>query len=91
MKFAAIADWAADQDNDYSIVFMCDQLGVSRAGYYKWRTHTPSDRERDDEELREQIRLIHNNLDGRPGVRRVWAELTVLGWRSCSGGGGRWW
>lgn len=81
MKFAAIADWAADEDNEFSIVFMCAQLGVSTSGFYKWCARTPSDRERSDTELLEQIRLIHANLDGDPGVRRVWAELVVLGWR----------
>lgn len=81
MKFAAIADWAAEEDDEFSIVFMCAELGVSTSGFYAWCKRTPCERERTDAELLDQIRLIHHNLDGAPGVRRVWAELTALGWR----------
>ena len=42
MKFAAIADWADSED--YDVTFMCDQLGVSTSGYYKWRARVPSAR-----------------------------------------------
>ena len=34
MKYAAIADWATDKQ--YSVTFMCAQLGVARQGYYRW-------------------------------------------------------
>jgi transposase InsO family protein len=81
VKFAAIADWAAEEDNEFSVVYMCEQLEVSTSGFYKWCAHTLSQRETTDHELLDQIRLIHHNLDGRPGVRRVWAELAALGWR----------
>jgi hypothetical protein len=38
-------------------------------------------RERSDAELTETIREIHRDLHGDPGVRRVWAELVVRGYR----------
>jgi hypothetical protein len=79
VKYAAIADWA--QEKEYSITFMCDQLGVARQGYYRWRAQGPCERERTDAELTEQIRQIHSELEGNPGVRRVWAELTARGVR----------
>ena len=79
MKYAAIADWA--QEKEYSITFMCDQLGVARQGYYRWRAQGPCERERTDAELTEQIRQIHSELEGNPGVRRVWAELAARGVR----------
>ena len=34
-----------------------------------------------DVELTEQIRQIHSDLHGHPGVRRVWAELIAAGIR----------
>ena len=34
--FAAIADWV--DTNSYPVNFMCEQLGVSTSGYYKWRS-----------------------------------------------------
>ena len=79
MKYAAIADWAADKE--YSVTFMCAQLGVVRQGYYRWLADGPCQRERTDAELTEQIREIHRDLHGHPGVRRVWAELVVRGVR----------
>lgn len=79
MKFAAIADWA-DQKK-YPITFMCAQLGVSRAGYYKWLKSETSTREKTDAMLKELIKDIFDRLRGAPGVRRVAAELAVLGHR----------
>ncbi len=39
------------------------------------------ERERTDAELTDIIRVIHTELDGNPGVRRVWAELVTRGVR----------
>ena len=79
MKYAAIADWA--DEKEYPVTFMCEQLGVVRQGYYRWRSAGPCERERTDAELTEQILEIHSELDGHPGVRRVWAELVTRGVR----------
>jgi putative transposase len=79
VKYAAIADWAADKE--FPVTFMCDQLGVVRQGYYRWRATGPCERERTDAELTETIREIHRDLHGNPGVRRVRAELIARGVR----------
>jgi putative transposase len=79
VKYAAIADWAPDKQ--YTVVFMCEQLGVVRQGYYRWLANGPCARERTDAELTEQIREIHTELHGHPGVRRILAELVVRGVR----------
>ena len=81
LKYAATADWAAD--NEYSVTFMCDQLGVVRQGYYRWLATGPCQRERTDAELTEQIREIHAERHDHPGVRRVWAEPVVRGVRAA--------
>ena len=81
MKYAAVADWADDEQNPYSVTFMCAQLGVARSGYYRWRVAGLCQRERTDAELTDQIQQIHRELHGHPGVRRVWAELVVRGYR----------
>jgi putative transposase len=60
---------------------MCAQLEVSRSGFYDWRRRLPSNRELSDAELGERIGELHRDLPGRPGVRRVFAELTAHGWR----------
>src|SRR5882724_12470190 len=46
VKFAAIADWADSES--FPVAFMCRQLGVSRSGYYAWRSAAPSTRATDD-------------------------------------------
>ena len=83
MKYAAIAGWAdsADPDDDFTVSFMCEQLEVSRSGYYDWRRRLPSRRELDNHELSDKIGEYYQALPGRPGVRRVWAELAAHGWR----------
>jgi transposase InsO family protein len=79
VKFAAIADWA--ESGDYPVTFMCDQLGVTPGGYYKWRGRQVCDRKKQDLMLTALIRTIFDRLAGAPGVRRVWAELAVCGHR----------
>ena len=79
MKYAAIADLAAEKP--YSVTFMCLQLDVARSGYYRWLVEGSCQRQRADAELTEAIRGIHTEIDGNPGVRRIWAELVVRGWR----------
>lgn len=79
MIFAAIADWA--DCGEYPVTFMCDQLGVSRAGYYAWRGRGPSQRATDDAALIALIRHLHARARGNPGVRRLWADLTAAGYR----------
>jgi putative transposase len=83
VKYAAIANWAdsTDPDDAFPVAFMCAQLEVSRSGYYDWRARLPSRRELSDAELSERIGELYSDLPGRPGVRRVWAELAAHGWR----------
>ena len=77
MKFAAIADWA---DSDaFPVAFMCRQLGVSRSGYYAWRTAGSSQRATDDAALTTLIATLYRDGRGNPGVRRVRAGLAALG------------
>lgn len=77
MKFAAIADWA-DQEL-FTVAYMCDQLGVSRSGFYAWRYRPVSDRQEADARLSAIIADAHQRLRGNPGVRRMHAELATLG------------
>lgn len=79
MKYAAIADWVTSKE--HTVEFMCRELGVSRSGYYEWSRRPASDRFRQDRVLTRLIQGIHARLRGNPGVRRVHAELAVLGHR----------
>lgn len=79
MKFAAIADWA-DSD-EFSVAFRCQQLQVTRSGYYAWRLGGVSDHDHADERLTRLIEQICGQARGNPGVRRVHAGLVALGHR----------
>ncbi len=79
MRFAAIADWA--EQGSYPVDFMCEQLKVTRGGYYAWLAREPSVNQRDDERLIAIIKDAFARLRGNPGVRRMHAQLRVLGER----------
>ena len=58
---------------------LCRLLGVSRSGYYAWRTRPPSARACADQELTRHIREVHEQSRGTYGAPRIWAELRDRG------------
>jgi putative transposase len=63
------------------VTLICRTLGVSRSGYYAWRSRPPSDRAIGDLILTERIRAIHDRSRGTYGAPRVHAELKAQGAR----------
>jgi transposase InsO family protein len=53
----------------------CELLEVSRAAFYQWAKHVPSDRERADQALAPRINQIHQASRGTYGAPRVHAAL----------------
>ena len=64
---------------NYSVAALCRMLGVSKSGYYAWRSRPPSNRSREDAVLTEKIREIHSRSRETYGYPRVHAELRTLG------------
>ncbi len=62
---------------------MCHALGVSRSGFYAWRSRKPSAAEVRREELTEQVTEIHAEVKGRYGSPRIHAELVSRGHECC--------
>ena len=60
---------------------LCRLLGVSRSGYYAWRSRPPSERSRFDAVLSEKLETIHRNSRATYGALRVHAELRAIGIR----------
>jgi transposase InsO family protein len=60
---------------------MCRLYGVTRAGFYAWRSRERSERERQDEVLIEQIRTAHAESRGTYGSPRVHQVLRRRGQR----------
>jgi putative transposase len=46
---------------DYNINQLCDFMGVSRSGYYKWKKHKPSSRDIDREEMIKMVSNVHGD------------------------------
>ena len=65
----------------YGVAKMAKILGVSRSGYYAWKSRKPSEHEREDRELTALIQEIYQEHHGRYGSPRVWEELKSRGWR----------
>jgi putative transposase len=63
----------------YSIVALCRNLEVSKAGYYAWRERMLSARRKADARLELEICSIHRKSNGRYGAPRIHAELRSRG------------
>ena len=64
---------------DYPVAVLCRILGVSKSGYYAWRSRPLSERRRQDALLCEKIHEIHSRSRETYGYPRVHAELHSLG------------
>jgi putative transposase len=58
---------------------MCRVYGVTRAGYYAWRSRERSERERQNETLAAEIRSVHAESHGTYGSPRVHQVLRRRG------------
>lgn len=65
----------------FPILLLCRVLGVSKSGYYAWKTRPPSRRSREDAALAEKIHEVHERSRRTYGYPRVHAELRSLGVR----------
>jgi putative transposase len=75
MKFGFIAK----HRGIWPIGWLCEALGVSRSGFYAWRSRPPSRRARADEELSGKVRASFLASDRTYGSRRVWHDLLAEG------------
>ena len=67
------------QEDRYSITTMSRLLEVSRSGFYAWAGRRPSRRVREDAELGQCIRNIHEQSLVTYGAPRIHAELNASG------------
>jgi putative transposase len=65
----------------HSVVKMAKILGVTRGGYYAWRSRTPSQRSAEEQRIVEQIQVIQAEVKDRYGSPRVHRELQGRGIR----------
>jgi transposase InsO family protein len=75
VKFALVDAEKAD----HPISGMCSLLGVTRSGFYAWRSRPPSVHARQDDRLRVLVRESHERSKKRYGSPRVHRELLKKG------------
>lgn len=63
----------------FPVAVACRVLAVSRAGYYDWRSRSPTAREQEYERLKLAIRATHTKTRETYGVRRLQPELATMG------------
>lgn len=77
MKYA----WIEEQGDQYPVSTVCRVLQVSRTGYLQWRVRVPSDRQRSNDKLGAQLRVIHAENHCSYGRIRLWKALSKRGQR----------
>jgi putative transposase len=75
--------WIEERKGEWPVTQLCRVLGVSRSGFYAWRSREPGPAEVRREELTEQVAAIHAEVKGRYGSPRVHAELVARGTPCC--------
>jgi putative transposase len=63
----------------WPLAWQCAALGVSRSGYYEWRTRDESSRARHTREIVAAIRASFTMSDRTYGSPRIWRELRAQG------------
>lgn len=73
--------FVADQQNAFGVKRLCQVLGISRSGFYRWQAtaEVRAAKATADAVLAEQIRTIHAGSARTYGVPRITAELREAG------------
>jgi putative transposase len=73
------------EKHQHAICLLCRVLEVSRAAYYRWKSHPVSDRALHNLVLLAKIRKAHTDSDGAYGSPRIYAELQDQGVQGSRG------
>jgi putative transposase len=65
-----------------AITLMCSWLGVSKSGFYEWRSRPESATAKRREKLKLLIKKAFDDSDGTYGYRRIWQQLGRWGVRA---------
>jgi transposase InsO family protein len=68
-----------DHRDEFPVVRMCQELGVSASGYYAWRGRPPSKREMANRELTEKIKVAFEESGETYGSPRIYQVMRKLG------------
>ena len=65
--------------SEFDVRYLCEKLGVSPAGYYKWCKRQPSKREQENIRITQEIVSIYHEHNGNYGSPRVCRTLHEQG------------
>jgi putative transposase len=71
---AQYANVPAGGGNAPTITCMCRWLGVSKSGFYEWRSRPESATAKRREELKLLIKKAFDDSDSTYGYRRIWSQ-----------------
>ena len=75
MKYA----WIKNHQNEFAVASMCRFLKVSRSCFYDWLKRPKTEREKENEELIDQLTILFKEGRGNYGTRRLKRKLSDLG------------
>jgi putative transposase len=64
-----------ERDDSWNISFMCKQLGISRAAYYKWLNSSPTEKQIKDERILAKIKEIAVSNNSLFGAMNMYYKL----------------
>jgi putative transposase len=64
---------------EHTVQVLCELLEVSRSGYYRWESSPPTQRQREDDELADQIVQLHQESWESYGAPRILKDLQAKG------------
>lgn len=64
---------------EHPVSLLCEVLGVSCSGYYRWQSRPPTSRQREGEQLSTKILAAHERSRRNYGAPRLVAELREEG------------
>lgn len=67
--------------HEFRVSKMCQVLGVSKSGYYEWKTRPLSDQEKRHQKLTIQVKRIFIRKKRRYGSPKITKELLQKGWK----------
>jgi transposase InsO family protein len=68
-----------EQQTQFRVAALCRVLGVSRSGFYGWRTRAPSARAQADQRLLREIHRVHREHRQACGALKTWKVLNRQG------------
>jgi putative transposase len=72
--------WIQSHQNEFTVASMCEFLNVSRSCFYDWLNSSKTEREKENEELIEQLRILFQEGRGNYGTRRLKRKLQKSGY-----------